>query len=195
MTLKKPTIILSIIHEFLKPFYLYQKILIWTWGKIANASLTTQTYFISAHKFVQCHSSTILLLLHGHCQYLHSNYWRPCGCCVSVYEWQRFVPVDAYERNSPGAQRSGNDYHQSDWSCARWHSLLGGKLSVLVGVIACIFWMPKFKWILPFLQPGKVYFDMAILQVAKLLVDESSLTGEVYLIAKRPLDLTNSHLT
>ena len=51
LTLKKPTIISSIMHEFSKPFYLYQNFLIWTWGKIANASLTTQTYFISAHKF------------------------------------------------------------------------------------------------------------------------------------------------
>jgi magnesium-transporting ATPase (P-type) len=66
---------------------------------------------------------------------------------------------------------------------------------VLVGVIACIFRMPKHKWILPFLQPGKVYFDMAILQTAKLLVDESSLTGEVHPIAKRQLDPANSHLT
>ena len=36
---------------------------------------------------------------------------------------------------------------------------------------------------------------MAILQANKVIVDESSLTGEVHPIAKRPLDPANSHLT
>ncbi|KAL3775476.1 hypothetical protein ACHAW5_005527 [Stephanodiscus triporus] len=45
------------------------------------------------------------------------------------------------------------------------------------------------------LVPGEVYCDMAILQATKVLVDESSLTGEVHPIAKRPLDPANSHLT
>ncbi|KAL3816680.1 hypothetical protein ACHAXA_003870 [Cyclostephanos tholiformis] len=45
------------------------------------------------------------------------------------------------------------------------------------------------------LVPGDVYFDMAILQAKKVIVDESALTGEVHPIAKTPLDPTNSKLT
>jgi len=38
------------------------------------------------------------------------------------------------------------------------------------------------------LVPGNVYFDMAILQAKKVIVDESALTGEIHPIVKSPLD-------
>lgn len=40
--------------------------------------------------------------------------------------------------------------------------------------------------------PGIAYFDMAILQSQRLLVDESALTGEVHPVAKIPLDPSRS---
>jgi magnesium-transporting ATPase (P-type) len=42
------------------------------------------------------------------------------------------------------------------------------------------------------LKPGLAYFDMALLQSNHLLVDESSLTGEVNPIAKLPLDASKN---
>jgi magnesium-transporting ATPase (P-type) len=45
------------------------------------------------------------------------------------------------------------------------------------------------------MQPGLTYFDMAILQANKLLVDESALTGEVHPIAKSALDPAHADLT
>lgn len=41
------------------------------------------------------------------------------------------------------------------------------------------------------MTPGLAYFDMAILQSQRLLVDESALTGEVHPVAKLPLDPSN----
>lgn len=45
------------------------------------------------------------------------------------------------------------------------------------------------------MKPGLTYFDMAILQSNKLLVDESALTGEVHPIAKSALDPAHAELT
>lgn len=45
------------------------------------------------------------------------------------------------------------------------------------------------------LSPGLAFFDMVILQASTSpLLDESALTGEVHPVAKRGLDLANSHL-
>ena len=62
LELKKPTIFSSIIHEFSKPFYLYQNFLVWTWGKSIRESFAT--FVISRkhsqiHRYVQRHSGTI----------------------------------------------------------------------------------------------------------------------------------------
>lgn len=40
--------------------------------------------------------------------------------------------------------------------------------------------------------PGLAYFDMAVLQSQRLLVDESALTGEVHPVAKLALDPSHS---
>jgi magnesium-transporting ATPase (P-type) len=58
--------------------------------------------------------------------------------------------------------------------------------------IYCIFSIPTGSDL--YLQPGVAYFDMAILQAKRLLVDESALTGEVHPIAKIPLDIANADL-
>ena len=62
LDLKKPTIVSSIIHEFSKPFYLYQNFLVWTWGKLMRELFAT--FLISGthsqiHRDVQRHSGTI----------------------------------------------------------------------------------------------------------------------------------------
>ncbi len=85
LELKKPTVIGSIYNEFSKPFYLYQTFMVWTWGEVAIFSYQ-RNYFIPANKSAHRHFSTILVLLHGHCQYFHSSYWWYCGCGVSVHK-------------------------------------------------------------------------------------------------------------
>ena len=45
-----------------------------------------------------------------------------------------------------------------------------------------------------FSQPGLAYFDMAVLEAKRLLVDKSALTGEVHPIAKTPLVNANADL-
>ena len=165
LDLKKPTLVGSILAEFSKTFYTYQTFLVWTWGKYST--LLTRM---------------ILASLYAHTLFNPAPFW-----------YYYMAMLNTIIRLSGGltvayfTYQSDKDLYQLMVTEGTAEVLRGGKFTtvnqteVVPGDIVR-------------LVPGDVYFDMAILQAKKVIVDESALTGEVHPIVKSPLDPANADI-